>query len=495
MKTKGMGHQIAGLERAKQNLQFGGNGCEQGTGKTWMELAFAEYMFKAGEIQALVIIAPKGVHINWTRREIPKHLEIDCDSYEWQSSPGVKRKAEMARLLKPGRARGMPVLAMNIDAVITKLGFKYLTDFLSAYRCHVIVDESSRIKNLKAGRTERLIGQACRMYSRRIASGTMMPNGPPDLFSQFEFMKPKGALLGTKSYFSYVNEFAYTLEPTHPMVVEIMERQYQTTGRRPRFPPQIIATDANGTKRWKNLTKLQELVRPHVYRVLKEDCLDLPPKVFETYSFKMEPKQKRVYDEIESQLRYERESGQLDEFNHLTKLIKLRQAVSNFIMLDGQAHGLNDANPRLDLFREIVQDTDGSFIVWCSFTEEIHAVAAALADMGIDSVKYYGDVKDEARQNAIDDFQAGKVRAFIGQVQAGIGITLTKAQTAIFYSNNYNAEDREQDEDRCHRKGSDEQGFDKILYIDIVAEGTIDERIIAALQAKKATAQFVMNNL
>jgi SNF2 family DNA or RNA helicase len=531
VKTKPMKHQTKGVKLLSQHAEHYGLGCEQGTGKTWMLLAEAEMRCESGEIDALVVVAPNGVHTNWTRREAPTHLEIAFDALAWVSGPNVGQKRELERILDPGRIRGdLLLFTINTDAINTESGFNYLKSLLKKYRCMVAVDESQRIKSPKAGVTERMISLAPLCEIRRIASGTMMPNGPPDLFSQFEFLLPGGELLGTSSYRAFVSEFAEVLPDDHGTMRHIMRQKFGDAkmgaikndwnnlsdamrkkvpymeyaagrlGKRWR-PPQIIKKDVvNGMPMWKNLAKLQSLIKPHLYRVLKKDCLDLPPKIYQTYSFQLSKKQMALYRLAEDKLRYERDTGVIDRFTALTKIVKLRQIVSNFIMLDGEATTLMKDNPRLDLLAEVLGCVEGQFIIWASFHEEIYQIVALLKKMEISCVEYHGLISKRDKEVAIDSFQAGQVRGFVGNRQSGgVGLTLTNAITTIVYSNDYNAGARWQSEDRNHRIGTKEAvekaGANGVLYIDLVAEDTIDERIVVALQHKEATASAVLNYL
>lgn len=498
MKTKPMDHQVIGIKLLAENPEYYGLGAEQGTGKTWMLLADIERAFEAGDINAAAVVAPKGVHTNWTMREIPAHMELEVDTLAWVAGPGVRQKRKLRRLLTPAKIRGeLPVLAMNIDAVNTPTGNGYLRNFLRIYDSVLILDESSRIKNPAARRTKRLLALTSMAPSRRLASGTMMPNGPPDLFSQMEFLCLDGKLLGTTSYRAFVAEYAELLPRKHGQMKHIIEGIARRKGKEPQeipdgWLPQLIATDVMGAPRWKNLEKLQAMLKPYIFRVLKKDCLDLPDKIYQTYSFVLSPSQRRVYATAEQQLRYERDTGELDIFNALTKIIKLRQIVSGFIMLDGEATELPalHTNPRMKLFLELVRDLKEPFIVWASFREEIAQIAQALKELNIECVQYHGGVKTKDREAAVDDFQTGRAQAFVGQPQSGgLGLTLTAAHTVIYYSNDYNSETRLQSEDRPHRIGLDHP----VLYIDIVAENTIDERIVAALKRKEDVARQVMD--
>jgi len=130
-----------------------------------------------------------------------------------------------------------------------------------------------------------------------------------------------------------------------------------------------------------------------------------------------------------------------------------------------------------------VEEIPGKAIIWSRFRYDIVAIVATLAKVyGEESVvSYYGDTSDEDRQRAIQRFQNGKARFFVANpATAGYGLTLTEASTVIYYANDFNLETRIQSEDRCHRIGQK----NPVTYIDLIAEGTIDEKIVKSLRDK-----------
>ena len=481
MKTQPMEHQIKGEQLLASAPEYYALGAEQGTGKTRMLLGDAERRFERGEIDALFVIAPKGVHTNWVRREIPKHVSVPTQAVYWLSGGGKKRMAAVERLLRQEPGDELLVLTMNVDAVNTAAGFEVAQKFLKRYRVMMIVDESQRIKNPAAGRTKRIHTLGELAVSRRIASGTLVANNPLDLFGQYEFLKP--GLLGTTSFRAFTAEFADVLPAHHPLVREIIAR---TRGR---GAPQVIRRDENGTPVFRNLEKLRALIAPHTYRVLKKDCLDLPEKIYQTHYFELTPSQRKLYEEVKADMRYMREDGTIDTFTALTAINKLRQVTSGFILVEGEAAHL-DASARLSALREALEDIEGQVIIWASFREEIAQISAALKDTP--HVQYHGGTSTAEREEAVDAFQRGDARVFIANPAAGgTGLTLTAANTAIYYSNSFSLEERLQSEDRCHRIGT----HAPVVYIDLVAQDTIDERIAAALQAKSLVAGQVLDGV
>lgn len=484
MKTEPFEHQREALKRLTLNARHYALGMDQGTGKTWCLLADAEAQFERGEIKGLLVIAPKGVHVNWVRREVPAHLSVPSRAGFWLSGAGVRHKRELERtVFASDRTGELAILAVNVDAVNTKDGYAICERFLKTYRSMVVIDESQRIKTPTAKRTKKIIALGELAVSKRIASGTLVANSPLDLFSQFDFLAP--GLLGTTSFRAFTAEYAELLPPGNPLVETIRQRS------RMRGTPQVVAKAPDGSPRFKNLDKLNRLLQPYTYRVLKEDCLDLPDKIYTTHPFELSSNQRKLYDRVKEDLRFERSDGEIDTFTALTLINKLRQITSGFIIIDGVAASLTESGPRLDALRDAVVDLDGPFIVWASFVEEIKQIETMLTDQGLSCVTYYGGTSDADRETAIDDFQSGAARAFIGNpAAAGTGLTLTAAKTVVYYSNSYSLEQRLQSEDRAHRIGVKHP----VVYIDMVGRDTIDESIATALQTKRATAAAVLDS-
>lgn len=472
MKTKPMAHQVTGVERLTAAPDYYALGAEQGTGKTWMLLADAERQYRAGRIDGVFVIAPNGVHVNWIKREIPLHLEVPHVAAFWISGAPAKHAKALERLLKMSES-ALVICAMNIDAINTKGGYDYAQRFLKRYRSMVIVDESQRIKNPSAKRTKRVLDLEP-IVSRRISSGTLVSNSPLDLFSQYEFLHP--GLLGTRSYRAFVAEYAELLPPGHPLVQHVARRG----------TPQIVRRDKDGNPMYRNTDKLSRLIEPHTYRITKDECLDLPPKIYQTHYFDLSAAQMRTYDAVRRDMRYDRPDGDIDVFTALTLINKLRQITSGFIIVDGEPTELKESGPRLAALKELVEDAQEPIIIWATFREELRRIAEAFPGC----VQYHGGTSAADRERAVDDFQSGRANIFVANpAAAGTGLTLHSARTVIYYSCSFSLEERLQSEDRAHRIGTRHP----VLYIDMVARDTIDERIAAALQAKAGVAAEILD--
>jgi SNF2 family DNA or RNA helicase len=488
MKTQPMSQQRTALARLEGKRNFALI-MEMGTGKTWTALADAERCYIGNKIDAVLILAPKGVHSNWIRREIPEHLEVPALCYEWKGNPTSKKaKVDLDRLYTRYEDHApLRIFAINIDAAITNAGFAAMEEFLKCFRVMMIVDESSRIKNPKSKRSQKILELGKLATARRIMTGAPITKSPIDLFNQFEFLK--SGLLGTTSYRAFVAEHAVLLDPRSPKMLAIIRK----VGPKAAYA-QVVDEDNDGNKMWRNLDKLSEKIAPHSFRIRKDQCLDLPPKLYKTVYFDLDPKQQAVYNDLKEDYHYLDVENMMDRsFQAIAARTKLKQVTSGFITIQGEPQLIDPkTNPRMEAFKEIIEDVDGQFIVWAMYKEEIRQIVAALKEAGISAVEFHGDVNAEDRIKAIDDFQAGRAQAFVGHAQAGgTGVTLTAANLAIYYSCSFDNDLRKQSEDRCHRIGTK----NSVLYIDLVATDTIDEDVVKSLLMKNIVADQVIDGI
>lgn len=491
MKTPGMKQQLTALDRSqgKRNFAFF---MEQGTGKTWTTLADAERAFIENKIDAVLVWAPKGVHTNWVLREIPAHLEVPCVAFAWTGPVKTKKQKDgMARLYTPSDRFSRPTLrvfTINFEAMLQPAAREFVDEFISSFRVMAVVDESKKIGNPDAKRTKYIIKAGRPAEARRILSGKPLTKAPMDLFSQFDFLKE--GLLGTKSYRAFVAEYAVLVDMTHPKMQGLLKK----IGPKGAFA-QIVETDEEGNKKYKNLDRLVQMLQPHMYRVRKKDCLDLPPKQYVQRRFDLSDESREVYDRLESELEYvSKAEGQMS-FQAIAARTKMKQVTSGFVNVYGTPEFISpDKNERLSTFMDIVDDIDDSesIIVWAIFREEIRQIVEALNAAGYTTVEYHGGIKPDDREKAIDDFQAGKARVFVCNKAAYAGITLTRARYSIYYSCDFDNDVRSQSEDRNHRIGSTGEC---ITYIDIIANDTIDEDVMKNLAMKDAIADYVIDGV
>jgi len=499
MKTVGMGHQLIGLDRCagKRNFAFL---MEQGTGKTWLTMADAERLFQKGLINALLVFAPNGVHTNWVKREIPTHMSIETVCTAWRGTPGTKKaKDAIERLYRTHYEEGkapMRVFTINIEAINSANGYEAVKRFLIAYKVLAVVDESTRIKNPTAKRSEKAVKLGELAVARRILSGTPLTKAPTDLFMQYQFLKD--GILGTDSFRAFNSEFAVLLKPDDPAMIAIMRKLAGKT----KGMPQVVAKDECGDPMYRNLEKLANLIAPHSYRVTKKEALPfLPPKVYKVRNFELTPNQRKIYEQVQQEYSYviERENFTEDvSFEAIAARTKLKQITSGFINIYGDPILLPpEDNPRMLAFQDEIESLmelgdDKQFIIWAMYEQELLQIKKFLDSIGETSDLYYGKTSGSERERIIDEFQGGKIRWFIGHTAAaGIGLTLTAAETALYYSCSPDNEHRMQSEDRCHRIGT----VNSVLYIDFIGEDTIDEDIHRNLSMKKRLADTVIDRV
>ena len=467
-KTKPYEHQLEALKRSWNKKEYA-YFMEMGTGKSKVLIDNIALLYDKGGINAAIIVAPKGVYRNWSGKEIPAHMPDHVERHlgVWNPAPTVKQKTELLKLFEVSSE--LKILIINVEAFSTKKGVAFVEKFILAHNTLIAVDESTTIKNPKAQRTKNLLKLAINTKYRRILTGFPVTQSPLDLYSQSAFLSTQ--LLGYSSFYSFQNRYA-----------KIINRSMgQRTFR------QVVG--------YQNLEELTENVNEFSYRVLKKECLDLPDKVYQRREVELTPEQKKVYKQLKDYAIAQLESSELVSVTSvLTQILRLHQVVCGFVKHD-QGEEVEIKNNRLDSLLDVLAETQGKVIIWANYQYDIKRILKTLHDtVGTEAVAtYYGETLDEDRQQIIKSFQDpnSPLTYLISNVQTGgYGITLTEASTVIYYSNNYDLEKRLQSEDRAHRIGQ----TNKVTYIDLVAKGTVDEKIVKALRNKLDLAQEVLGD-
>ena len=458
-KTKPYEHQKDALKKCWNKEAFA-IFAEMGTGKTKIALDNACILYNRGKIDRLLVVAPKGAYMNWVDLEIPTHVPdyIEKKVLAWKPSTSAKYRTQLKNIMDLSDYR-LKIMVMNVEAFSTKKGLEFARLFLIG-KAMMIVDESTTIKNPQAKRTKNILSLAKETKYRRIMTGSPVTQSPMDLWSQMDFLDPE--ILGQQSYYAF----------------------------RTRYAVVITANAAGGTHKYqkivkfKNLAQLGQLVSPHSYRILKKECLDLPDKVYTKREVELSDEQKEAYKDMKANAMTILKGQSLTAVNVLTQLIRLHQITCGHMKTDA-GHTIDLHSNRIDELMQILGETTGKVIIWANYIHDIEKIEANVAfEFGENSkCTYYGATPSDKRQECIKNFQDpnSDVRFFIGNTQTGgYGITLTEASTVIYYSNNYDLEKRIQSEDRAHRIGQK----NKVLYIDLVAKGTVDEKIIQSLRNK-----------
>tara|TARA_R100000664_G_scaffold13656_1_gene21731 strand:+ start:16967 stop:18661 length:1695 start_codon:yes stop_codon:yes gene_type:complete len=427
---------------------------EQGTGKTKIIIDTAAYLYANSKITALVIIAPNGVHRNWLRNEIPFHLPEWCPRKAVYYSASMRKKEmeEWADMQKSSDS--LKIFSFNVEGFVSKKAQGLITTIMRSENVLLVVDESSRIKRPGAKRTKFITQIGKEAKYRRILTGTPVTKGPEDVYSQFKFLDPY--ILGYESFYSFRARYC---------VMGGYENK------------QIIA--------YNNIDELTKSIEGHSYRVLKKDCLDLPDKIYQRAYVDLSDAQRRLYNTMKDDWVADYQEDTIEAPEAITRLLRLQQITCGWFPSD-EPVPIDEKNPRLELLKELLSDIDGKVIIWARFRADLRAIESELGEL---AVAYHGGVSNDDRAHAVDAFQNDpKIKYFVGQPQSGgIGLTLTAASYAIYYSNSFDLEVRLQSEDRCHRIGT----TNNVTYIDIEANRTIDKKIIKALRDKKSLADMV----
>jgi SNF2 family DNA or RNA helicase len=438
---------------------------EMGTGKTKVLIDNAAMLYDKGKIDGLLIVAPKGVIGTWYNQEIPTHLpnHIENMTILWQANITKGQQEKLDMLFEPEER--FHIFIMNVEALSTTKGRDFASKFINSHNTLMVIDESTTIKNPSAKRTKNILNLSTQTKYRRIMTGSPVTKNPLDLYSQCEFLSPW--LLDFTSFYAFRNRYA------EMKTLHIHGRSIQVVDK------------------FKNLHELSEQLKGFSYRVLKEDCLDLPEKNWTKRQITLTPDQRKIYIQMKETALAHLNGKVASTVTVLTQLMRLHQITcGHFTADDGSTQPI--ANNRLNELMNVLSEMEGKAIIWAHYQYDIREIIKGIVkEYGPGSVvDYYGLTPQDERQPNIKKFQDDpRCRFIVGTPSTGgYGITLTAANTVIYYSNGYDLEKRLQSEDRAHRIGQKKN----VTYVDIIAEDTVDEKIVKALRTKINIASQVL---
>lgn len=425
--------------------------ADMGTGKSLMSIAITGTLNADGKVDKLLVVCPKSIVGVW-EEEFRKFADY---RYALTVLDGTLAKKKAAFDYMSGEA--LQVIVVNYESCwrLEKEISKWKPDL-------IVCDESSKIKNPGTSQSRALHRLGKLTKFNIILTGTPITNNPLDIFSQYKFLDEN--VLGS-SYYLFRNRYA-------------VFGGYQNH--------QIIG--------YRHLAELVEKVHDIAYRIKIEDAVDLPPFIDEMRTINLEPKAQSIYRQIEQDC-YATLSAdaEVTARNVLTQLLRLSQCTGGYIRDDvsGVAQGVSTA--KIEALEDIVDaclNENKKVVVFARFVPEIEAIESLMKKKAIGYALIYGATKDRAEQ--VKRFQEDKdCKVFIGQLQTtGMGLTLTAASVAVFYSLDFSYANYEQSRARIHRIGQKE----KCLYIHLVCKGTVDEKIMHALKHKGDVAKLMVDD-
>lgn len=451
-------HQTEALRRA-HHREFFAYLMEMGTGKTKTVIDEFLALRSEGLIDAVFIWVRKGVQPNWVHRELVEHIpaeevvHIGC----WESGGGrVDNRRQLELLLTP--LPGLPILVMNTEAASSsQTALKYARQFCAGRRLYMVVDESTDIKSPRSARTLNITELGRLAQYRRIMSGLPVPRGPLDMWAQANFLRE--GLLGS-SYFGYQARYAVT-------------KEMRFGSRKVR---QVVG--------YQRIDELRQRVDEWSFRVTKEECLDLPPKVYTKLEVPLTDEQARLYREMREYALTDLANGEgtVSSTAVIVQMLRLQQMLCGHVTTD-DGDLVEVPTNRLVSLMDVLAETDGKVIVWSRFRHDITKIVSAVRqEYGEGSVAQFHGGNTSTRHSEAERFMHdSECRFMVASYAGGHGNTWTVASTVVYYSNDFDLEKRAQSEDRAHRAG---QTADRVLYVDLCSPGTVDERIIDALRKK-----------
>lgn len=503
---------------------------EQGTGKTRMVIDLLANHFVQGNINAVLLIAPKGVHEQWHDEQVPIHCPVPYGRFLWSTS---QSKIYKSRLKKFYEAEDdlLKWFFVNVDIFSSDRHIPVLREFLKTNKAAIVVDESTRIKNPNANRTFNIMYNMGIQYKqgrkisklvpysekRYILTGMPTTGSPYDLWAPFEFLK-----------FGFFDMNFYAFKAKYGIEVQDKNKQ---TGQK--YSRKITATEIASILKYfkggysseqignilgisvanidyicshpnirfpyKHLDELKAKIEPMSFTVTKKECLDLPAKIYTKTVVEMSREQAKVYKDLRDKMLAEYGDKELTVTSKLALLTRLQQVVAGFFpYLDQELDEeegvwydrprvvpIGAKNPKVEAVkRELEELGDVKVFIACRFVAEIELAKEQLQKAFPDKsiAAYYGSIRDAERKRITDRFKAGELDILIMNIRMAIGFNFQEVcHNSFALSGTYSLEDRKQWEDRTDRIGQ----VNHPLYRDFIAKGTVDEKIYKAIESKQ----------
>ena len=510
-------HQEVALQKYKDSSEiplFFDPGC----GKTLTALSIAANKFQRGLIDALLVIAPNGVHKQWATEEIPKWMKDVETTVQWRKNKKL--------FFVEGK---LNIVCTNIEQFSTKTRYMDYVEWSNSHKTMIVLDEATRIKNPKAVRSQRLLyefntvvrrgktilSSTPKTVARAILTGTPATNGPFDVWSLFEFLHPGYFGLNWYGFQNKYGMFYSILVNGRTIRILINEDAWHKIHDSSSFEEaqalygvtlstyDVIKSQTSYEGPFRNVDQLKQKMLEIAMFVKIEDCIDMPKRTYNRKLLSMSPEQARVYYELEKYYISKYKDEKVEAKSKITVYIRLQQIASGFVSSeqipeteidDPPPNKITwfDSLPKIDQLlvdvEEIVGSKDnptGQVIIVCHFSAEADRIFNTLIEEGYKVCLQTGWKK----VGTLEAFKQGKFNILVANIRViSMGFNLQDlCHHMIFYSNTFSLEDRIQVEARIYRTGQKQT----CVYIDYVMSDTIDMKVYAALKQKKQLADYI----
>ena len=424
---------------------------EMGTGKSLTSIAITGTLSQAGRIRRVLIVAPLSILGVW-EEEFQKFADFP---YALAVLSGSSAK-------KLDTLRHMNGTALQVVVVNYESAWRLEKALTTWHPDLIIADEGHKIKTHNIAASKAMHRMGAKASYRLLLTGTVITNKAIDVFSQYKFLNP--AIYGN-SFYAFRN------------------RYFDMVGYGNHTP--VLKKSMEG--------ELTEKLHSISYRATKAECLDLPETTDVIRQIELEPAALRIYRGLVKESYAELAGGEVTATNILTRLLRLSQLTGGFLGNDETAAVEQVSAAKLSALEDILDGAvaEGKkLVIIARFIPEIKAICKLLEKRGLGYSCITGEVKN--RDEQVARFQnEPEVMAFVGQIAtAGLGITLTAASTMVFYSLDYSMSNFEQTKARIHRMGQ----RIPCTYLYLVARGTVDEKVLAALESKADLARTLVDD-
>lgn len=453
-KVQPYNHQFQAIQRGYKRDGFGYL-LDPGLGKTKIIIDEAQTHAMNKDITGVLVICTKSMIKTWVE-EIQFHGHSkDWRIYEW-TEKGIY-------VIQPSSEVEISLtwFIINVDNLNFPKGFDESYNFVLCHEAMMVIDESTSIMNEKAQRTQAAFKIRAQAKYRRILTGCY-GDTPMAIYSQLYFLNPE--IVYGWEFKTFRNHFC------------------DMGGFKNR---QIVG--------YKNQEELAAIIANNCFTITKEECLDIPPKIYQQRYITLSSDTRKVYNKLSTQLitslsTVANQASTVYINMALTRTTKHRQCTGGMI-LDDNHTPVEVGDEKLKDLLHVIEEGPGKTIIWAEFRHEITRIKKALDDLDRRVVIIQGDQSSAERKESIDSFEGPNGAEFIIiQNDTGSeGITLNAANTVIFFTNSWKFRTRKQSEDRCHRIGQTKS----VTYIDLLVEKSIDITIYNAVKAKKDIMELI----